>query len=132
MEPIKINIEVSLSEATIAALKGIFGAQIIPTTAVVNTLTEKAAPAAPAPIGADPIGTGAEDDDDLPPADAPAPKKTPTEADARQAVAETKKRGVAPSIIRAFMKDSFGISSSVECPEERRQEFIDGLRKLSA
>lgn len=133
MEPIKINIEVSLSEATIAALKGIFGAQVIPTSTVVNTMTEKSAPAAPAPVGADPTGTGAEDDDDLPPAEAFEPKKpTPSEDDARQAVKAARSRGVLAKTIKDFMRDTFNIASSVECPAERRQELIDGLNKLAA
>ena len=89
MEPLKINIEVSLSEATIAALKGIFGAQII---------------AAPAKVEEP----------------APEPKKA------------AKKRGVAAKTIRQYIHDTFGVETSVECPENRRQELIDGLANLAA
>lgn len=134
MEPIKINIEVSLSEATIAALKGILGAQIIQTPAQVEEPTpqpkqrkakaEKPAPA-PSPV---------EDDDDLPADDAPdpAPKSIPTEADMRAAIKKTIDRKVSPKTVRTYIQTTFGIDSSVDCPEERRQELIDGLARLTA
>lgn len=147
MEPLKIivNIEVGLKQTTLDALKGIFGPQIIQ-VAPVQGMDEEPEPQpepkrkteepAPEPvIGADPDGTGAEDydDDDLPPADAPAPvKKTPTESDARNAVAAAKRRGVTAAAIKNYMKTAFDISSSVECPAERRQELIDGLNRLAA
>ena len=88
----------------------------------------------PQPQGADPEGTGAEDIGDLPADDAPdpAPKPQPTEADARNAVQAARKRGVPASTIKAFMKDCFGIATSVECPADRRQALIDGLNNLAA
>ena len=144
MEPIKINVnvEVGLKQTTLETLAQIFGAKMT-TTKLVETetaphpepkrKTEKPAPQpeAPAPIGADPAGT--EDDDDLPPDDAPAPKKTtPTEDDARQAVKAARSRGVPAKAIKDFMKVEFDIASSVECPAERRQELIEGLNKLAA
>jgi hypothetical protein len=154
MEPLKINIEVSLSEATLEVLKDIFGPQIRPAghqidldMLVSDTKPKKVKKQAPQPapepqpepepaiIGADPEGTGAEDIGDLPADDAPdpAPKgPTPTEADARNAVAAARKRGVAPAKIRSYMKENFNIGTSVECPAERRQELIDGLNKLAA
>ena len=151
MEPLKINIEVSLSETTLEAIKALFGPQIVPAghqidldSLVSDTKPKKTKkPAAqpapepqpqpqPQPQGADPDGTGAEDIGDLPPDDAPAPKPTPTESDARNAVQAARKRGVPAAKVKEYMKDSFGISSSVECPAERRQELIDGLNKLAA
>lgn len=153
MEPIKINvnIEVGLKQTTLEALKGIFGPQILPSPIKIEepepqpeaqpepkrkAETEERPepqPEAPAPIGAYPTGTGIEDDDDPPPGDAPDPvKKTPTESDARNAVAAAKKRGVTAAAIKSYMKTAFDISSSVECPAERRQELIDGLNKLAA
>lgn len=147
MEPIKINVnvEVGLKQATIEALARIFGTAMIvaqpgeitaPTTEMQPEPKRKAKkaeqapePEAPAP---DPEPTPA-DDDDLPPDDAPAPKKaTPTEDDARQAVKAARDRGVPAKTIKALMKDSFDIASSVECPAERRQELIDELNKLAA
>jgi outer membrane biosynthesis protein TonB len=147
MEPIKINVnvEVGLKQATIEALARIFGTAMIvaqpgeitaPTTEMQPEPKRKAKKAEPAPEpeapAPDPEPTPA-DDDDLPPDDAPAPKKaTPTEDDARQAVKAARDRGVPAKTIKALMKDSFDIASSVECPAERRQELIDELNKLAA
>lgn len=140
MEPLKINIEVSLSEATIAALKGIFGAQIIAAPAKVEEpapepkkAAKKAEPApAPQPAPAPTV-----DDDDLPPSNAELAEKAaaaavPTEAEMRAAIQATRKRGVAAKTIRQYIHDTFGVETSVECPENRRQELIDGLANLAA
>ena len=162
MEPIKINVnvEVGLKQTTIEALALILN-PLRGCTCAAGTESETKTepepapktpiPPAPRPMhkpvpdpaseaekpkteGADPEGTGAEyDDDDLPPGNAPDPvKKTPTESDARNAVAAAKKRGVTAAAIKSYMKTAFDISSSVECPAERRQELIDGLNKLAA
>lgn len=142
MEPLKINIEVSLSEATIAALKGIFGAQIIAAPAKVEEpapepkkAAKKAEPA-PAPQP-EPAPAPAVDDDDLPPSNAELAEKAaaaavPTEAEMRAAIQATRKRGVAAKTIRQYIHDTFGVETSVECPENRRQELIDGLANLAA
>jgi len=146
MEPIKINVnvEVGLKQTTLEALAAIFANPSapgfdLPHAPKDNPLLEtkrEAKKAEPAPEpeapAQDPTPTPA-DDDDLPLDDAPAPKKaTPTEDDARQAVKAARERGVPAKAIKAFMKDSFDIASSVECPAERRQELIDGLNKLAA
>ncbi len=142
MEPLKINIEVSLSEATIAALKGIFGAQIIAAPAKVEEpapepkkAAKKAEPA-PAPQP-EPAPAPTVDDDDLQPSNAELAEKAaaaavPTEAEMRAAIQATRKRGVAAKTIRQYIHDTFGVETSVECPESRRQELIDGLAKLAA
>lgn len=139
MEPIKINIEVALSQPTLAVLEKLIGAPAVktptaaPEEAPKETKKEKKAQPAPQP---DPQPAPvAEDDDDLPPGNetpAPAPKPVPTEADARQAVKAAKDRGVNAKAIRSYMQETFGIASSVDCPEERRQELIDGLNALAA
>jgi len=134
MEPIKINIEVALSQPTLAVLEKLIGAPAVKTPtpapeAPKETKKEKKAQPDPQPA---PV---AEDDDDLPPGNetpAPAPKPVPTEADARQAVKAAKDRGVNAKAIRSYMQETFGIASSVDCPEERRQELIDGLNALAA
>lgn len=137
MEPIKINvnIEVGLKQTTLEALAVIFNPWKGCTCTCADTFPQPEPqpepqpkthpePEAPAPV---------EDDDNLPPGDAPDPvKKTPTESDARNAVAAAKKRGVTAAAIKSYMKTAFNISSSVECPAERRQELIDGLNKLAA
>ena len=161
MEPIKINVnvEVGLKQATIEALALILnplrGCTCASGTESETKTEPEPAPKTPIPpaprpmhkpvpdpaseaekpktAGADPEGTGAEyDDDDLPPADAPSPKKTPSEDDARQAVKAARSRGVTAKTIKDYMKNNFDIASSVECPAERRQELIDGLNKLAA
>lgn len=141
MEPIKINIEVSLSEATIAALQGIFNPLSCCTCA---GATEEAAPAAEpktakaAPVKAKPESKPAPvavaEDDDLPPDNAPdpAPKKVPTEAEMRAAIKQTTDRGVSAKTVRNYIQSTFNVPSSVDCPPARRQELIDGLAKLSA
>lgn len=142
MEPLKINIEVSLSEATIAALKGIFGAQIIAAPAKVEEAAPepkkaaKKAEPAPAPQP-EPAPAPTVDDDDLPPSNAELAEKAaaaavPTEAEMRAAIQATRKRGVAAKTIRQYIHDTFGVETSVECPESRRQELIDGLANLAA
>lgn len=155
MDPIKINVnvEVGLKQTTLEALATLLNPlrgyscncieeDPLPAPATAENpqpqpepkrKAKKAEPApepeAPTP---DPAPTPA-DDDDLPPDDAPTPKKaTPTEDDARQAVKAARERGVPAKTIKAYMKDSFDIASSVECPAERRQELIDGLNKLAA
>lgn len=139
MDPIKIQIEVGLKDSTLQALVDLFGgvksapasAPAAPAKRPMETKTEATAPAqaaAPAPEPAPAV-------EDLPPDDAPDPtpaKPTPTEDDARQAVKAARTRGVPAPQIKAYMKDTFGIASSVECPAERRQELIDGLAKLVA
>lgn len=133
MEPIKIQIEVNLGEATLDILKNFvptLGAS--ETTAPAPAPQKKAKPAQdPAPVEepapAEPVM------EDLPPDDAPDPvKPTPTEDDARQAVKAARSRGVTAKAIKDYMKESFNIATSVECPAERRQELIDGLNKLAA
>lgn len=150
MDPIKINVnvEVGLKQTTLEALAALFGRPSapgfdpLPAPATEEKpqpqpepkrKAKKAEPApepeAPAP---DPEPAPA-DDDDLPPDDAPAPKKaTPTEDDARQAVKAARGRGVPAKAIKDYMQETFNIASSVECPAERRQELIEGLNKLAA
>lgn len=147
MDPIKINVnvEVGLKQTTLEALARIFGTAMIvaqpeaapaPTTEMQPEPKRKQKKAEPAPEpeapAPDPEPAPA-DDDDLPPDDAPAPKKaTPTEDDARQAVKAARGREVPAKTIKEYMRETFNIASSVECPAERRQELIDGLNKLTA
>lgn len=135
MEPIKIQIEVNLGEATLDILKSFMptlGASESTTPTPAPAPQKKAKPAqAPAPVEgpapAEPVM------EDLPPDDAPDPvKPTPTEDDARQAVKAARSRGVTAKAIKDYMKESFNIATSVECPAERRQELIDGLNGLAA
>lgn len=141
MEPIKINVnvEVGLKQETLEALKGIFGAQIIAAPAEVEKTQPEPKKAEPAPQPKTPAKPApapapVEDDDDLPPNDAPdpAPKKVPTEAEMRAEIQKTRKRGVPTKTIRDYIKDTFGVEASVDCPPEKRQALIDGLANLAA
>ena len=133
MNPIQINIEVNLGEKTLDILKTLapaLGASATPAPAAPSPVpaSEPEKPA-PAPAPSAPVV------DDLPPDDAPDPtpsKPTPTEDDARQAVKAARSRGVTAKAIKDYMKESFNIATSVECPAERRQELIDGLNGLAA
>lgn len=130
---INVNVEVSLSKETLAVIRQLVGSSGAPSPkeAPAEPKIKTPSTAAPAPHAAPaPVA----DDDDLPPDDAPAPKlkPTPTEADARAAVKAAKDRGVPPKAVRAFMQEHFGITTSVDCPEDRRQELIDGLNNLAA
>ena len=138
MDPIKINVnvEVGLKQTTLETLAAIFNPwkgcsrNCIEDEPQTESAPKKAKPApAPAPEP-EPVEAPASA---LAADDAPAPaKKTPTEDDARQAVKAARSRGVAAKTIKDFMKETFDIASSVECPAERRQELIDGLNKLAA
>ena len=144
MDPIKINVnvEVGLKQTTLETLAAIFNpwkgcsCNCIEDEPQTESAPKKAKPApapAPEPEPVEAPASALAADDDLPPDDAPAPaKKTPTEDDARQAVKAARSRGVAAKTIKDFMKETFDIASSVECPAERRQELIDGLNKLAA
>ena len=127
MEPIKINVnvEVGLKQETLEALAVIFNPLRGCTCVGLEEPSEPEQKAAPAPV---------EDDDDLPPNDAPdpAPKKVPTEAEMRAEIQKTRKRGVPTKTIRDYIKDTFGVEASVDCPPEKRQALIDGLANLAA
>lgn len=134
MEPIKINVEVNLGEATLTVLKNIFNSSLVQAPTTEATTKKEKPQTEPAPaLQPQPEAPATVEDDDLPPNDAPDPvKKTPTEDDARNAVKAARGRGVSAKTIKDFMKKEFDIASSVECPAEKRQALIDGLNKLAA
>ena len=139
MNNFKIEIEVNLGQATLEALSKLIS------TAVQAPKTPAAEPehktrkaetkAAPVP---EPAPVPVADDDDLPLSDAEKAAQeakaapAPSEADMRAAIQATRKRGVPAKTIREYIKSTFGVETSVECPENRRQELIDGLAKLAA
>lgn len=138
MNNFKIEIEVNLGKDTLEALATLASAFAAPSAPsdkpqVMETKAEAPQPKeAPAP---QPDPAPLQDDDDLPPGNPtpePTPVPTPSESDARNAVQAARKRGVSAAAIKAYMKEAFGIATSVECPAERRQELIDGLAKLAA
>lgn len=155
MEPLKINVEVSLSENTIAALRGI--AIAISSVMMSNNLDKhlskeedkekvaeaivnqqrdmqksiimgKAEEAAPA----DETAANAESNSDLP-GDLPEDDAISDDEliDAtRKAVSGVKAKGKSPVFIRTEIFAKYGISESKSCPQERRRELIDELKQL--
>ena len=159
MEPLKINVEVSLSENTIAALRGI--AIAISSVMMSNNLdkhlsneedkekvaeaivnqqrdlqesiiTRKAEEAAPA----EETAASTESNSDLPgdlPGDLPEDDAISDDEliDAtRKAVSGVKAKGKSPVFIRTEIFAKYGISESKACPQEHRRELIDELKKL--
>jgi len=133
MEAVKINIEVSLQEATLTILKQIAdtlcAANIVksnPEAAadLCNQLEKRETEKKPAPAK----NVAAVPEDKAPAA--PAPSKSDdeiTDAQLRQAVKACKDR-VPVSEIRNSIFAKYGIESSVECPPARRAELLSDLQ----
>lgn len=157
MEPIKINVsvEVALSQPTLEALGKIFAPkqEQIPdldvhpvrqeeTEQLKRKKTKKAEPEpAPTPTTAPepepaPAESSAVDEDDLPPDDAPDPVGTeaaiPTMEEVRKTIREVRGQNVTAGDIQKMLKDKFGVATSAECPETKRAELINELKKLVA
>ena len=141
MNNFKIEIEVNFGQDTIDALREIFGPRVQAPEITTEKLMEQTQPImetkseAPTPEP-EPAPAPVADDDDLPLSDAEKAaqeaKAAPSEADMRAAIQATRKRGVPAKTIREYIKSTFGVETSVECPENRRQELIDGLANLAA
>lgn len=139
MEPFKIQVEVSLSDETLKALKAIACASIFSqlSPADRNDLEKRAfsdeskadqkTDAAPAPEVGDMPAEIAD----------PVPAPAPAQADAisddelaeatRKAVAELKRQGRPSKVIREKVFTKFGIKQSVDCPADQRKDFLSEL-----
>lgn len=53
-----------------------------------------------------------------------------TDTDLRAVVTETRQRIGSAAPIRSMMADKFGLKVSTDCPQEKRQEFINALKEL--
>lgn len=134
MEPLKIQIEVSLSEATLSGLKEIILAATMPSLVgkidlqeVISQASqeEKKEQAEPAPVKKAEAPKPAKKE-----AENPAPAEEVSELQLFEAVkAAQKVRGIAPKTVREVFKE-FGISASSECPAERRKELLDRINAL--
>lgn len=137
MEPLKIQIEVSLSEATITALKDLMVSATLPS--LIQAVPPKAvedmaeamkravstAQAEPQPAKKAEAPKPSEKE-----AESPAPAEEVSELQLFEAVkAAQKVRGIAPKTVREVFKE-FGISASSECPAERRKELLDRINAL--
>lgn len=141
MEPLKIQFEVSLSEATLSGLKEILLTAAVPRIVgsipphaigeIIRSLkgdqatsetVQEAQSASPAP-------TPAKEDKPVKTAENPSPAPIP-DLDLFEAVkAAQKERGVAPDTVRGVFKE-FGITTSSECPQERRAELLKRINDL--
>ena len=145
MNNFNIEIEVNLGKDTLEALNRLGSALV--TSAAITTIKpqapkpetkaeQKAAPAPQPTPEPEPAPAPVADDDDLPLSNAEKAaqeaKAAPSESDMRAAIQATRKRGVPAKTIREYIKSTFGVETSVECPENRRQELIDGLANLAA
>lgn len=143
MNNFKIEIEVNFGQDTIDALREIFGPRVQAPEITTEKLMEQTQPImetkseVPTPEP-EPAPAPVEDDDDLSLSNAEKAAQeakaaqAPSEADMRAAIQATRKRGVPAKTIREYIKSTFGVETSVECPENRRQELIDGLANLAA
>ena len=131
---VKINFEVSLSEATLSGLKEIILAATMPSLVSKIDLHEAVSQAAqeekkeqaePAPVKKAEVPKPAKKE-----AENPAPAEEVSELELFEAVkAAQKVRGIAPKTVREVFKE-FGISASSECPAERRKELLDRINAL--
>lgn len=135
---VKINFEVSLSEATLSGLKEIILAATMPSLVgkidlqeVISQAAqeEKKEQAEPEPVKA-PKTPKKEAVKPVDEAEGPAPAEEVSELQLFEAVkAAQKVRGIAPKTVREVFKE-FGISASSECPAERRKELLNRINAL--
>lgn len=134
---VKINFEVSLSEATITALKDLMVSATLPS--LIQAVPPKAV-ADMAEAMKQAVSTAQAEPQPPKKAEAPKPSKkeaenpTPAEDVSELQLFEAVKaaqkvRGVAPKTVREVFKE-FGIASSSECPAERRKELLDRINAL--
>ena len=122
MEPINvtINVNVELGPKTVRVLESFLGAR--PCDGCSSSRAGDPAPAEPS----NPIDITDSDMPDFTAAE-PQPKEI-TDASLRQAVKAAKDRVGAKPIREVFAQ--MGISSSIECPQERRSELLAKLHEL--
>lgn len=132
MDPIKINITVTLdaSDNLLGALQALTGGR----AQAPATPATKPAPAKPE---TKPEPRKPETKEDAPaPAPAPAPQPEPEKPaeitdEALRALIKEVRTATSPAAVRGLFNE-FGIKTSIECPQERRAELVDRLKKLAA
>lgn len=132
MDPIKINITVTLdaSDKLLGAIQSLTGGSA-------NAPTAPATKPAPAKPETKPEPRKPETKEDAPaPAPAPAPQPEPEKPaeitdEALRALIKEVRTATSPAAVRGLFNE-FGIKTSIECPQERRAELVDRLKKLAA
>ena len=129
MDPIKINITVTLdaSDKLLGALQALTGSRA----------QAPAAPEtkpAPRQVETKPEPRKVETKEDPAPAPEPEPEpEKPAEItdEALRALIKEVRTATSPAAVRGLFNE-FGIKTSIECPQERRAELVDRLKKLAA
>jgi hypothetical protein len=140
MEPLKIQIEVSLSEATITGLKDLMVSATLPALlravppGAVHDMAEamkQAVSSAQAEQSPTPAVKAAETTQNAPKkeAEAPVPAEIPDLTLFEAVKAAQKERKVAPATVRKVFAE-FGIETSSQCPQERRAELLQRISLL--
>ena len=132
MDPITINIKVTLdaSDNLLGALQALTGGR----AQAPATPATKPAPAKPE---TKPEPRKPETKEDAPaPAPAPDPQPEPEKPaeitdEALRALIKEVRTATSPAAVRGLFNE-FGIKTSIECPQERRAELVDRLKKLTA
>lgn len=132
MDPIKINITVTLdaSDKLLGAIQSLTGGR----AQAPATPATKPAPAKPE---TKPEPRKPETKEDAPaPAPDPAPQPEPEKPaeitdEALRALIKEVRTATSPAAVRGLFNE-FGIKTSIECPQERRAELVDRLKKLAA
>ena len=131
MDPIKINITVTLdaSDKLLGAIQSLTGGSA-------NAPTAPETKPAPRQVETKPEPRKVETKEDPAPAPAPAPEPEPEKPaeitdEALRALIKEVRTATSPAAVRGLFNE-FGIKTSIECPQERRAELVDRLKKLAA
>jgi len=153
MDAIKINVEVSLSEATLEALRAIavsvssaimttnlskvladkelvrtVGAEVIEGQREVQTAVSEQKKELKEEAAEEAAAPAEDIPGDLPDFDEVSDDELISAT--RKAVAGVKAKGKSPAFIRTDIFKKYGISESKACPAEKRAELLDELKKL--
>ena len=127
MDPIKINITVTLdaSDKLLGAIQSLTGGSA-------NAPTAPETKPAPRQVETKPEPRKVETKEDPAPAPEPEPEKPAEITDeALRALIKEVRTATSPAAVRGLFNE-FGIKTSIECPQERRAELVDRLKKLAA
>lgn len=132
MEPLKINVEVSLNPDSLKALTDVITSSLTMLLMGSNpNVQQYLANAAQQSLEkAESEAAPAEQQQEAEPAKEE--KKEITTQELFDKTAKAKAAGVSTADIKKLFKETFGITSSRECPAERRQELLDALEDLIA
>jgi hypothetical protein len=127
MDPIKINITVTLdaSDKLLGAIQSLTGGSA-------NAPTAPETKPAPRQVETKPEPRKVETKEDPAPVQEPEPEKPAEITDeALRALIKEVRTATSPAAVRGLFNE-FGIKTSIECPQERRAELVDRLKKLAA